>query len=260
MNDDIKYILDDWPYDPDEDLMVRIIEGDDGKKLQMRIDMGIIQMELDGNPTGENPEGFESWFEYYMDRRERAESNEVNDFFALEEEDCGKLRIEAVRYYYRYLCCMKLGDYERVIRDTTRNYNLFAFIKRYAVSEMDRWALDQYRPYVIMMNTRAQASYAIKQELNRKGKATPDKPTGIQAALEFIDEGIDEIVGFYEEYGITSEMENSVELSILKALKNEFIKNLPLSLEDQLKMAVEEERFEDAAMLRDQIRSRFKRN
>ncbi|MFC1694002.1 UvrB/UvrC motif-containing protein [Candidatus Latescibacterota bacterium] len=250
MNDNIEHILKNWPYDPDDDLTVRIIDFGDSQKLQMRIDMGVIQMELDGNPTGEKPENEESWFEYYMKRKKQIEKNQVNDFFSLNEDDCKKLRREAVQYYYRYLCLMKLGDYRRVIRDTYRNLRLFAFIKKYASSEMDRWALDQYRPYVIMMNTRARASLAIKN----------NPKSGMVKSLDYINRGIGKIVKFYEEYGIASEMENSLELSVLKALKEEFLLDLPLSLEEQLQKAVKEERFEDAAILRDKIQLRYKNN
>ena len=186
-----------------------------------------------------------------------AESNEIDDFFSLDNDDCKKLRQEAVRYYYRYLCLMKLGDYERVVRDTDRNYRLFAFIMKYAASEMDRWALDQYRPYVIMMNTRARASLAIRNDLDKVIRKKSDAPSGIEKALEYIDKGIVEINRFYDEYGLTSEIESSIELSILQALKKEFLNNIPLSLEDQLARALEEERFEDAAELRDRLRSRF---
>ena len=248
MDSDIGYILRNWPYDPEEDLIVRIIEGDDGPKLQMRIDMGIIQMELDGNPTGESPEGCVSWFEYYKTNQKRYDSNKVDDFFTLNDEDCNKLRREAVHYYYRYLCLMKLGDYKRVIRDTDRNYRVFAFVRKYAASEMNRWALDQYRPYVIMMNTRARVSLAIKE----------NPRYGLEKAIEYINSGMGKILKFYKEYGITSEVENSVELSILKAMKKEFLRNLPLSLEEQLQEALREERFEDAAYLRDKIRSKQK--
>lgn len=255
MNDDIDHILNSWPYNPEEDLIVRIIDGEDGRALQMRIDMGIIQLALDNNPTGENPEGLESWFEYYKEQQKRIEKNKVDDYFSLDEKDCQKLRREAVHYYYRYLCLMKLGDYIRVIRDTDRNLKLFAFIKKYAASEMDRWALDQYRPYVIMMNSRARASLVIKENLKSKRRKS-----GIENALNVIDSGIGKIMKFYEEYDITSEMGNSIELSILKTLKTEFLRNLPLSLEEQLKKAIKEERFEDAALFRDRIKSKFKNN
>ena len=255
MTDDIGHILKSWPYNSGEDLVVRIIDGDDCKKLQMRIDMGIIQMELDGNPTDEGPENFETWFEYYQHQQKQVENNDVDDFFTLDDESCQNIRREAVHYYYRYLSLMKLGDYKRVIRDTDRNYRAFAFMKKYAASEMDRWSLDQYRPYVIMMNTRAKASLTIKE-----GQTPGDSKTPIEKALGFIDEGIGKILGFYEEYGISSEAENSIELSILKALKTEFIRNIPMSSEELLKKAVSEERFEDAATIRDIIRSSHKKN
>jgi hypothetical protein len=250
MTDDIRHILASWPFDPDDDLAVRIIEGETSPKLQMRIDLGVIQMELDGSPSGEHPEGYESWFEYYEQERKNFESNNINDFFSLTEEDCEKLRREALHYYYRYLSLMKLGDYPRVIRDTNRNYRLFLFIKKHAANEIDRWSLDQYRPYVIMMNTRAMASLTIEK----------DNDSRVGKAIEYIDEGIVKITGFYKEYGLTSEMENSVELTILKALKAECLKNLPLSLEDQLTKAIQNERFEDAVQIRDLLRSRHKKN
>ena len=46
MSKDIGPILDGWEHDPEE-MQVRIIPGVDGReKLQMRIDLGILQMEL----------------------------------------------------------------------------------------------------------------------------------------------------------------------------------------------------------------------
>ena len=54
MSKDITAILDGWDYEPDE-LQVRIVAGDDGRdKIQMRIDLGLIQMELDG-PARRHP-------------------------------------------------------------------------------------------------------------------------------------------------------------------------------------------------------------
>ena len=55
-----QHLLDGWEFEPDQ-LQVRFITGDDGReKIQMRIDLGVIQMEIDGRPDGERPEGFES--------------------------------------------------------------------------------------------------------------------------------------------------------------------------------------------------------
>lgn len=249
MSEDIGHILKGWRYIPEEDLTVRIVRGDDNRpKIQMRIDMGVMQMEIDGHPAGEHPEGEESWFDYYERRRREYEESKVDDYFTLSEEDCRKLRREGVQYYYRYLALMKLEDYPRVVRDTDRNLRLFAFVKKHAASEMERWALDQYRPYVIMMNTRARASIALRE----------DPVVGVRKSVELFDQGIGRIVAFYNEYGIASEIENSTELSLLKALKKEFLRISPPSLEEQLELAISEERFEDAAAIRDRIKEKKK--
>ncbi len=250
MSDDVGHILNNWDYNPDEDITVRLIDGDDGtKKIQMRIDIGLIQMEIDGNPKGETVERYESWLEYYENSQKQYEYGKVDDYFSLNSEDCKKLRREGVQYYYRYLSLMKLGDYERVVRDTERNLRLFAFVKKYAASEMDRWALDQFRPYVIMMYTRARTSIIQSKDVS----------TGIEKAIEYCNNGIEKIIDFYKEYSISLEMDNSIELSILKALKSEFLKNKPESLEGKLQIAIKEERFEDAAKIRDKIRGKRKR-
>jgi hypothetical protein len=247
MSEDIGPVMRGWRYDPEEDITVRIIRGDDNRpKIQMRIDMGIMQMEIDGHPAGERPEGEESWLDYYERRRAEYEESKVDDYFTLSDEDCRRLRREGVQYYYRYLSLMKLEDYPRVVRDTDRNIRLFAFVKKYAPGEVDRWALDQYRPYVIMMNTRARASLILRD----------DPVGGIGKAVELFDSGIGSIIAFYNEYGIPSEIENSMELSLLHALKNEFLRITPPSLQEQLDVAIREERFEDAAALRDRIKGK----
>ena len=57
MSLDISDILEDWPFKPGE-VNVRRIMGNDGReKLQMRIDLGILQMEISGRPDGKTPEG-----------------------------------------------------------------------------------------------------------------------------------------------------------------------------------------------------------
>ncbi|MHB9028522.1 MAG: UvrB/UvrC motif-containing protein [Candidatus Latescibacterota bacterium] len=247
MSEDIGHILKDWRYDPEEDITVRIVRGDDSRpKIQMRIEMGIMQMEIDGHPVGDRPQGEESWLDYFERRQREFEASKVDDYFSLDEDDSRKLRREGVQYYYRYLSLMKLEDYPRVIRDTDRNLRLFAFVKKYAAGELDRWALDQYRPYVIMMNTRARSSLILKD----------DPAGGIDQAIELFDIGIGNILAFYNEYGIASEIENSMELSILKSLKREFLRLRPqaVPLDEQLTQAIREERFEDAAKLRDRIR------
>ena len=59
-------------HDP-EGVQVRVITGEDGsEKIQMRIDLGLIQMEINGRPDGERPEGFESLLDVYEARAREA--------------------------------------------------------------------------------------------------------------------------------------------------------------------------------------------
>ena len=69
MSKDIGHILEGWPYEGDG-TSVRIVTGDDGQeKIQLRIDLGLMQMEFNGRPDGQRPQGYESWLEYYRERQ-----------------------------------------------------------------------------------------------------------------------------------------------------------------------------------------------
>ena len=62
MNLDLDNILGDWPHEPGQ-IKVRKILGNDGlEKLQLRIDLGLIQMDVTGRPDGLKPHGFDSPF------------------------------------------------------------------------------------------------------------------------------------------------------------------------------------------------------
>ncbi|MFW5840471.1 MAG: hypothetical protein ACOCZE_07815, partial [Planctomycetota bacterium] len=162
MNLDIQSILDGWPFEPGQ-LNVRKIIGKDGKeKIQLRLDLGLLQMEASGRPDGHRPFGHESLLDYYEHRRrhyERSHGSEKG--FALDGPTCEKLRAEAVMYYHRYLSAFVREDYQTVQRDTARNLRVFDLCRRYAAEEADQMAQEPYRPYVLMMNARAKVHLAL---------------------------------------------------------------------------------------------------
>ncbi len=52
-----------------ETVKVRICQGADGREvLQMRLDMGVLQLEMDGRPDGSQPHGYESYLDYLIGR------------------------------------------------------------------------------------------------------------------------------------------------------------------------------------------------
>ena len=243
MSQDIEGILDGWEYEPDG-LQVRIITGDDGtKKIQMRIDLGLIQMELDGRPDGQRPDGFPSLLDSYEAKAKEALA--AGTPFALSVEDCSSLMREGMQYYHRYLSAFHLERYDIVERDTDRNLRLFAFVNEHAARQRDKIEFDQYRPYVHMMRTRARASQSLQKSEHK-------------AALKRIDEGIKAIRRFLADYQQEESEDECAELQSLIRWRREVEREQPIGplekLEQQLELSVELEDYEEAARIRDQIR------
>ena len=247
MSLDISQILSQWPYKPGEMTVRRIVGADGQEKIQLRLDLGILQMESSGRPDGDRPHGHESLLAYHEYLLQKHVEDHGDDMgFSLDEADCEALRTEAVMYYHRYLAEFVLGDYEGVDRDTMRNLRLMDFCRHYAEGDSDKYALEQYRPYVIMMRTRARAQLAMDG-------------SRLKSALAAARKGIADIEAFFENFGGAKMKERSGELAVLRALEKEIESRLPVDpvqkLREQLAQAVEAEQYEDAAELRDRLRT-----
>ncbi len=238
---DIRSILDDWPHRPGEVNCRRIIGRDGEEKIQMRLDLGMLQMETKGRPDGKRPHGLD----YHEHRLKRHfEIHGPSDPFRLSESDCRLLREEGMMYYHRYLATFVLEDYAAVSRDTARNLRLFDLVNRYARTDDDRFALEPYRPYVIMMNTRARANLEMHYERYRE-------------AIEVVEAGKTAIAGLYEAVAPDDEPSQSGEWALLDDLAAEIREKIPVDPAEKLMVdlntAIAEERYEDAARLRDSL-------
>ncbi|HEX8552939.1 MAG TPA: UvrB/UvrC motif-containing protein [Abditibacteriaceae bacterium] len=246
MSKDLSHILDGWDHNPNEVTVRRITGEDGGEKLQMRLDLGVLQMELEGRPDGRRPHGYESLYEYLVSRRERhiSQHGSVDDW-EVSSEDCSDLRQESMQYYYRYLSLFHLGDYLGVMRDTSRNLKAFDLIRDFAADDSDRSSLEQFRPYVMMMHTRARACLSLEER-------------DFDLALRQIDEGIARIEEFFREVEREDFIENSREIEFLRDWSERIRSNRPLTpaerLRQELRVAVEAEDYERAAQLRDEIK------
>jgi len=175
MSDDISHILGAWQFNPDQPI-VRIIQGSDGKdKLQMRVDMGILQMELSGRPDGQRPHGCESLLDWLQARQRAYEDSHPDSApFLLDEDACTQLWREGVQYYHRYLAFWMLKLYELCARDTARSLRLFNFVREHAPEDHIKMHFEQWRPYVIMMHTRAVATPLVDADRISKALETID--------------------------------------------------------------------------------------
>ena len=242
---DLTRLLRSWTYEPGR-VNARRITGRDGRpKLQIRIDLGVLQMEVEGRPDGRRPEGFESLLEYQRDRLQRyAGQGGGTEGFVLSPDECRALREEAVQYYHRYVALMALVDYEAVVRDTTRNLAVFDLCRQFAAEESDRAVLEQFRPYVIMVRARAEAERALAAN-------------GSREALAAIDRGLEEIRVIFEQAG-QGGFDQANEVQLLRGMRETLVPRLPVSqrmeLHERLRAAVDAENYELAAVLRDELR------
>lgn len=260
MNRDLTELLEEWPFQPGQ-INVRLIQGNDGEpRIQVRLDLGLLQMFVDGRPDGQRPHGFDSLLEYHEARidelsagaelaaqgqDEEDEDETPESLRILTPDECRLLREEAVQYYHRYIALLVLEDYEGVARDTSRNLRVFDLLSEHAATEEDRRSMEQNRPYVMMMRARALASMALRD----------DEP---KAAVHAIEEGIEALRQYYIDNDALEAFEQSGEVAMLREMRDALVPKLPLSqkaeLRQRLEAAIAAENYELAAILRDELR------
>src|SRR5438046_7692121 len=110
MSLELNSILRDWP-DESGSIKVRKIAGLDGvEKLQLRVDLGVLQMELNGRPDGRRPHNCESLLEYHQKRAARIEQK--GEAYQLTPEQCAELQQEDIESDQRYLSLSQNNDFE----------------------------------------------------------------------------------------------------------------------------------------------------
>ena len=243
MSLDLNTIWKDWPHE-NRAIKVRKVLGLDGRqKLQLRIDLGVLQMELHGRPDGMRPHGCESLLTYHQLQAARAGGR--GETYQLTPEQCAELQQEGIQYYHRYLSLFQINDFHGVVRDTQRNLELFDFVDAHTERDELSWTLQQFRPYVLMMNTRARASILLGQ-----GK--------FAEAMSEIQRGRDAIADFFQRSNFPELASKSSEINFLDEWLEEVRAKRPLSkleiMQREMESAITKEMYERAAELRDAIK------
>ena len=248
MNFDISRLLENWECQPGQ-VVVRKFKGRDGtEKIQLRVDLGILQMNAGGRPDGKRPMGHDSWFDHYQARLAKREdaAGEADADFTLSANDCAKLQQEFIQYHHRYICLFQLSDYQGVLRDTERNLDVLEFAEAYAATSDLVWSLLQFFPQVLMMRARAEGNLLLQAKENAE-------------ACEYLRDCLDQLRTFYREHARPELIEQSGELQSLELWLQEIEANHPLSkrekLERDLREAVESEDYKRAARVRDLLKN-----
>lgn len=235
-------LLRNWPYEA-ETLDVRRVTCADGREvLQMRIDLGVLQLELQGRPDGTRPDGFETFYDYLL-----SESRRYGDEMVLNDNQCHEVNREFVQFDQRRICWLRLQEYKNVIGDCDHSLRLMDFCRKHSPDEEWMLSREQHRPFVLFHRT--QAATLLLLDENRP-----------KSAISEINKGLDQIRAVFEEFQAMDQFEDDEFVSRLRefreALATEY--NIGRTLNQRLEDAVAAEEYELAAQLRDELAKRQK--
>ena len=242
MSLDLQSITQGWDYQSGR-VIARWITGDDGvRRVQLRVDLGVLQMDPEGRPAGRHPHGYEALLDYHL-QLERTAAPGASA--RLTSADCSEIQQEAVQYYYRYLAFAALEHTDGVLRDTEHNLQIISLVQRRAPDENVAWQFQQFFPYVRMMNAQGRAQKLLDEQ----------KP---EEAERLVASSIEEIRAFAIEHGLPTEPSRMSELQTLEEFRSRIMTRRPISpaerIRAEMEQAIADEDYERAALLRDEIR------
>lgn len=247
MRRDIDDALQGWPYDPEPgEVVARKLRARDGREvLQIRIELGLIQMEVEGRPDGTRPHQCPTYLSY-LEGRAKAAGRRTG--WSMSAEQCAEADREFAQFYHRRVAWLALHSYERALSDADHTLALMDFVKGHANDAEYVAAHERFRGLVLFHRTQAAAALALERR-------RPDE------AIDAVREGIAQISAFHQSWTAEVERDETPNESLieqLRVLEVEIRKNFSVekTLREQLDEAVADEDYELAARLRDKIRAR----
>jgi hypothetical protein len=235
---DIDTLLRQWDFQPGE-VNARLVKARNGREvLQMRIDMGVLQMETDLRPDGLRPNGAETYYDYLV-----GEVVREGDAFQLSREQCAEADREFIQFYHRRLCWLSLREYRRAARDADHSLAFMDFVREHSPDE--EWTLshEQYRPFVLFHRVQAAALAALQDG-------------GADAAIKEINGGLDRFKTLFARYDAEEQFADDELVRRLLEMRESVRQRYELgrTLDEQLADAVQAEDYELAARIRDRLR------
>jgi hypothetical protein len=250
MNLDLDELLSDWDC-AGEEVCARLVCGQDGDDVvQMRVDLGILQMSLDGRPDGTRYRGLPSVYDYFQHEKS------VGD--TLTEEDWRELHRELQQHNYRRLALSALAEEALRAQDCARGR---AYLQR-SLGDIERCLAILHEleeneeqwddPLAVLLPTlifnRARLLARLRIAENRHEEAVEEVERGIRELREALVEA-----GFEEQ-----QREQNPAVAYLDQMGQRLREQhgITLTLRERLDEAIEQEDFEAAARLRDELRRR----
>ena len=90
-----------------------VLGANDGREvLQMRVEMGVLQLEVEGRPDGQHPSGAATYFDYLKGLAARSDGD-----FELNPQQCLEADREFMQFYHRRVCWLALREFRRATQD-----------------------------------------------------------------------------------------------------------------------------------------------
>ena len=235
----IDEILRAWAYEPNA-VNVRKARGLDGRDvLQMRIEMGILQLETTGRPDGDRPEGHATYFDYLLQEAER------QDHLVLSEAQCAEADREFVQFYHRRICWLAIRHFEQAVQDADHTLGLMDFCRDHSPDEAWTMNHEQYRPFVMFHRTQAATLKSLEED-------------DAELAIEEVNQGLEQLRQFFAEFDADEDYDEHELVERLVELRESVREKFAVgrTLQEQLGDAIAAEQYELAARLRDKLAAR----
>jgi len=246
MRKDLDDVIQGWPYDPEPgEVLAREVRARDGRNVvQIRIELGVLQLEVAGRPDGSRPHGASTYLDYL---RYHASNQGDGASWVMSQHHCVEADREFVQFYHRRMAWLSLRRYELAVRDSDHTLTLMDFVRKHGPDEDYIASHEQFRGLVQFHRAQALAALALERR----------RP---EEAIDALRDGVERIQqhqrAWWEERD-ASESPNPSLIEQLRLNEQEIRRNFAVekTLREQLDEAVAREDYEQAARIRDQIRA-----
>jgi hypothetical protein len=253
MRRDIDEALQGWPYEPDPgEVIAREVRARDGRNvLQIRIELGLLQLEVEGRPDGVRPHSYATYLDYLRHRATTRGSSQAGGKspWSMTAEHCAEADREFAQFYHRRVAWLTLQRYDRALIDADHSIALMDFVRKFATDPDYINSHERYRGLVLFHRTQAAAALALERR----------KP---EEAIDAVREGMDRLIEHQQAVATEADdTPNDALIEQLRVLEREIRKNFSVekTLREQLDEAVADEDYELAARIRDQIKAQARR-
>lgn len=251
MRRDIDEALQGWPHEPEPgEVLAREIRARDGRTLlQIRIELGLLQLEVTGRPDGVRPHGFPSYLDFLRDRAgiKPGKKKSAAESWKMTPEHCAEADREFFQFYHRRVAWLSLRNYDKAVRDADHTLSLMDFVAQHGADPEYIANHEKYRGLVLFHRTQAASMAALERR----------KP---EEAIDQVREGIERLASHRKAWVADrdeEEIPNETLIEQLNRLETDIRRNFAVekTLREQLDEAVASEDYERAARLRDLIKS-----